>query len=230
MLFRSDSVKFGVDSINMSLGSTAGFSESAYKSMREVYNRVKNSGIALYCAAGNEYSSSYRNTAGNDLPKATEPDNGTVASPSTYDAALSVASMNNIETTSVYLLASGRKIRYNDPSEKPSGQLTSLSGAFEYVDCGIGAAADFSDKNLKGKIALIRRAGEENGEILTFAQKETNAKNAGAIAAIIYDNVDGALVNMSTDNTIPCVFISKADGEYLCEQADKHLSDRKSVV
>ena len=122
-----DSVKFGVDSINMSLGSTAGFSESAYKSMREVYNRVRDSGIALYCAAGNEYSSSYRNTAGNDLPKATEPDNGTVASPSTYDAALSVASMNNIETTSVYLLASGRKIRYNDPSEKPSGQLTSVS-------------------------------------------------------------------------------------------------------
>lgn len=225
-----DSVKFGVDSINMSLGSTAGFSESAYKSMREVYNRVKNSGIALYCAAGNEYSSSYRNTAGNDLPKATEPDNGTVASPSTYDAALSVASMNNIETTSVYLLASGRKIRYNDPSEKPSGQLTSLSGAFEYVDCGIGAAADFSDKNLKGKIALIRRAGEENGEILTFAQKETNAKNAGAIAAIIYDNVDGALVNMSTDNKIPCVFISKADGEYLCEQADKHLSVSEDYV
>lgn len=58
-----DSVKFGVDAINMSLGSTAGFSESAYKSMREVYNRVKNSGIALYCAAGNEYSSTYENAA-----------------------------------------------------------------------------------------------------------------------------------------------------------------------
>lgn len=64
-----DSVKFGVDAINMSLGSTAGFSESAYKSMREVYNRVREAGIALYCAAGNEYSSTYQNTAGNDLPK-----------------------------------------------------------------------------------------------------------------------------------------------------------------
>ncbi len=225
-----DSVKFGVDSINMSLGSTAGFSESAFKSMREVYNRVKNSGIALYCAAGNEYSSSYQNTAGNDLPKATEPDNGTVAAPSTYEAALSVASMNNIETTSVYLLANGRKIRYNDPSEKESGQLVSLSGTFEYVDCGVGATTDFSDKNLKGKIALIRRAGEENGEILTFAQKETSARNAGAAAAIIYDNVDGTLINMSTDNKIPCVFISRADGEYLCEQTDKYLSVSEDYV
>lgn len=219
-----DSVKFGVDSINMSLGSTAGFSESAYQSMRGVYNRVRDSGIALYCAAGNEYSATYQNTAGNDLPKAAEPDNGVVASPSTYEAALSVASMNNIETTSVYLLANGRKIRYNDSSEEAGSQLVSLSGVFEYADCGIGAAADFSDKNLKGKIALIKRAGEENGEVLTFAQKETNAKNAGAIAAIIYDNVSGALINMSTAHKIPCVFISKADGEYLCRQTDKHLS------
>ena len=225
-----DSVKFGVDVINMSLGSTAGFSESAYKSMREVYNRVKNSGIALYCAAGNEYSSTYENAAGNDLPKATEPDNGVVASPSTYEAALSIASMNNIETTSIYLLANGRKIRFNDPAEKESDRLISLSGTFEYVDCGIGAATDFSGKNLKGKIALIQRAGEENGEVLTFAQKESNAKNVGAIAAIIYDNVDGALINMSTDNKIPCVFISKADGEYLCGQPDKKLSVSEDYV
>lgn len=132
--------------------------------------------------------------------------------------------MNNIETTSIYLLSNGRKIRYNDTAEKESDRLISLSGTFEYVDCGIGATTDFSDKNLKGKIALIQRAGEENGEVLTFAQKESNAKNAGAIAAIIYDNVDGALINMSTDNKIPCVFISKADGEYLCGQPDKKLS------
>lgn len=225
-----DSVKFGVDSINMSLGTTAGFSESAYKSMREVYSRVRDSGIALYCAAGNDYSSSYQNASGNDLPKAAEPDNGVVASPSTYEAALSVASMNNIETTSVYLLANGRKIRYNDPSEKADSQLISLSGTFEYINCGIGASADFSGKNLKGKIALIKRAGEENGEILTFSQKETNAKNAGAAAAIIYDNVNGALISMATDNKIPCVFIGKADGEYLCEQTDRHISISEDYV
>ncbi len=225
-----DSVKLGADSINMSLGSTAGFSESAYKSMREVYNRVRDSGIALYCAAGNEYSSSYKNTAGNDLPKATEPDNGVVASPSTYEASLSVASMNNIETTSVYFLANGRKIRYNDTSESEKGQLISLSGTFEYVDCGIGATADFSGKSLKNKIALIQRAGEENGEVLTFSQKETNARNAGAVAAVIYDNVSGALINMSTDNKIPCVFISKTDGEYLCAQTEKVLSVSEDYV
>ena len=88
--------------------------------------------------------------------------------------------MNNIETTSVYLLANGRKIRYNDPAEDENSQFISLSGTFEYVDCGVGASADFAGKSLKGKIALIKRAGEENGEVLTFAQKEANAKSAGA--------------------------------------------------
>ena len=225
-----DSVKFGVDAINMSLGITAGFSESAYKSMREVYDRVKNAGIALYCAAGNEYSSTYENASGNDLPKAAEPDNGVVASPSTYEAALSVASMNNTETTSVYFLADGKKIRYNDSAEKESEQFISLSGTFEYVDCGVGATADFAGKKLTGKIALIQRAGEENGEILAFAQKEAAAKNAGALAAIIYDNVSGSLVNMTTDHKIPCIFISKADGEYLCALADKRLSVSEDYI
>ena len=189
--------------------------------MREVYNRVKNSGIALYCAAGNEYSSTYENAAGNDLSKATEPDNGVVASPSTYEVALSIASMNNIETTSIYLLANGRKIRYNDPAEK---KATGLYLFQAHLNMSIAASVlqqIFQAKNLKEKIALIQRAGEENGEVLTFAQKESNAKNAGALAAIIYDNVDGALINMSTDNKIPCVFISKTDGEYLCGQPDK---------
>ena len=35
---------------------------------------------------------------------------------------------------------------------------------------------------------------------------------------------------MSTDNKIPCVFISKADGEYLCGQLDKKLSVSEDYV
>ncbi|MBP3362021.1 MAG: S8 family serine peptidase [Clostridia bacterium] len=218
-----DAVKLGVDSINMSLGTTAEFSEDAAKTVRQVYKRVEQAGIGLYCAAGNEYSSAYHNTAGNDLPKASEPDNGTVASPSTYSAAMSVASMNNTETTSVYFTVGNKKIRYNDSAEDVSKQLISLSGSYEFVDCGVGGAANYQNKSLRGKVALIRRAGEENGEVLTFAQKEAYAKAAGAAAAIIYDNVDGTLVSMSTDNNIPCVFISRSDGEYMCAAADKTI-------
>lgn len=225
-----DAVVLGADAVNMSLGMTAGFSEAAATKTREVYQRVKNAGISLMCAAGNEYSSSYKSASGTDLPLASNPDNGAVASPSTYGAALSVASMNNVKATAPYLLVGDRKIRYSDPAETASKQIASLNGTYEYVDCGVGATTDFTDKALSGKVALIQRAGEENGEILTFAQKEANAKAAGAKAVIIYDNVEGDLVNMSTDGNIPAVFISKADGEAMLAASDKHVSFSKSYL
>lgn len=225
-----DAVVLGADAVNMSLGMTAGFSEAAATKTREVYQRVKNAGISLMCAAGNEYSSSYKSASGTDLPLASNPDNGAVASPSTYDAALSVASMNNVKATAPYLLLGERKIRYSDPAETVSKQIASLNGNYEYVNCGVGATTDFTGKALSGKVALIQRAGEENGEILTFAQKEANAKKAGAKAVIIYDNVEGDLVNMSTDGNIPAVFISKADGEAMLAASDKHVSFNKSYL
>lgn len=225
-----DAVMLGVDAINMSLGMTAGFSQAAEAKMQQVYQRVKNAGISLMCAAGNEYSSSYKSASGTDLPLASNPDNGAVASPSTYDAALSVASMNNVKATAPYLLVGDRKIRYSDPAETVSKQIASLNGTYEYVSCGVGATTDFTGKTLTNKVALIQRAGEENGEILTFAQKEANAKKAGAKAVIIYDNVEGDLVNMSTDGNIPAVFISKADGEAMLAASDKHVSFSKSYL
>lgn len=225
-----DAVMLGVDAINMSLGMTAGFSQAAEAKMQQVYQRVKNAGISLMCAAGNEYSSSYKSASGTDLPLASNPDNGAVASPSTYDAALSVASMNNVKATAPYLLVGDRKIRYSDPAETASKQIASLNGTYEYVACGVGATSDFTGKTLTNKVALIQRAGEENGEILTFAQKEANAKAAGAKAVIIYDNVEGDLVNMSTDGNIPAVFISKADGEAMLAASDKHVSFSKRYL
>lgn len=225
-----DAVMLGVDAINMSLGMTAGFSQAAEAKMQQVYQRVKNAGISLMCAAGNEYSSSYKSAGGTDLPLASNPDNGAVASPSTYDAALSVASMNNVKATAPYLLVGDRKIRYSDPAETASKQIASLNDTYVYVACGVGATSDFTGKTLTNKVALIQRAGEENGEILTFAQKEANAKAAGAKAVIIYDNVEGDLVNMSTDGNIPAVFISKADGEAMLAASDKHVSFSKSYL
>lgn len=225
-----DAVMLGVDAINMSLGMTAGFSQAAETRMQQVYQRVKNAGISLMCAAGNEYSSSYKSASGTDLPLASNPDNGAVASPSTYGAALSVASMNNVKATAPYLLVGDRKIRYSDPAETVSKQIASLNGTYEYVACGVGATTDFTGKSLTGKVALIQRAGEEAGEILSFAQKEKNAKAAGAKAVIIYDNVEGDLVNMATDGSIPAVFISKADGEAMLAATEKKVSFSKSYL
>ena len=55
------------------------------------------------------------------------------------------------------------------------------------VFAGLGKPADFTGKDLNGKIALIQR-----GEI-TFDEKIKNAKSAGAKAVIVYNNEDGQI-------------------------------------
>ena len=225
-----DAVKLGADAINMSLGTTAGFSKASTKAMNAVYQRVKDAGVSLLCAAGNDYSSTYKGASGNDLPYTTNPDNGTVGSPSTYEAALSVASVNNTRSTLPYFLLGSMPIAYDDSAEDAGEvKFSTLSGSFSYVDCGIGASTDFPE-NMSGKIALIERGGEEDGAALSFQQKEANAVSAGAKAAIIYDNVDDALISMSTDHKIPCIFISKADGAAMLAAADKTLTASADYV
>ncbi len=101
-----DCVTLGVDVINMSLGSTNGFSttddgddEGEYLS--KVYNSIGDAGISLVVAASNEYSSGYGSDFGTNLTS--NPDSGTVGSPSTYSSALSVASISG--KTSPYMIA-----------------------------------------------------------------------------------------------------------------------------
>ena len=79
----------------------------------------------------------------------------------------------------------------------------------------IGACTSLSNTNASGKIVLIQRSGTAG---CTFVEKATNAQNAGAIAAIVYNN-DGAFLHQMTgsspDITVPVLFIGQADGERL---------------
>lgn len=88
----------------------------------------------------------------------------------------------------------------------------------ELYDAGLGRAADFTEE-AKGKIALISR-----GEI-SFAEKVTNAVNAGAAGVLIYNNVDQpAPMNPSIGGPydIPVGSITKASGEALLQDVAAH--------
>ncbi|HBA03945.1 MAG TPA: hypothetical protein DCW51_08340, partial [Clostridium sp.] len=104
-------------------------------------------GINLMCAAGNDYSSSYNSNLGIDLPLVSNPDNSMVGSPSTYNAATSVASINNSKIIGAYILADETKIRYTDANEGTSKEFNSLEGeSVEYVVIpGIGTVDDFKN-------------------------------------------------------------------------------------
>ncbi|MDN5805483.1 MAG: hypothetical protein L0H26_13005, partial [Microlunatus sp.] len=76
-------------------------------------------------------------------------------------------------------------------------------------------ATDFAGQDFTGTIALIRRGG------CAFAQKALNAAAAGAITAVISNNVPGPLNSgtISSPGPIPVGGISQADGTTLAGQA-----------
>lgn len=85
------------------------------------------------------------------------------------------------------------------------------------VDDGTGAPTEgcnalVNGSQISGNIALIRRAN------CNFTVKVKNAQNAGAVAVIMMNNVDGEPIPMGGADgtiTIPSVMISKADGDLI---------------
>jgi subtilisin family serine protease len=82
--------------------------------------------------------------------------------------------------------------------------------------CGLGYPGDFPQA-VAGNIALIQRG------TLTFATKVLNAMNAGAAAAVIYDNVAGGLTvpgwTLGGPGTwIPAAQVTQASGQAILAQ------------
>ena len=198
----NDALLLDVDVINMSLGSNGGFGREAEGDLTtKYYDLVKASGILLNCSAGNSYSSSQGGAHG-DFTSVSDPDTGIISSSSSYDAALSVASVNANETAA-FLIGEGR-VPYNDVSGHSFTQLllgSETSKTYEYVMVpNNGDVADYQGLDVTGKIAVVMRGG------LSFEQKQLNAAAAGAAGCVIYNNRDGYLLNMSVENyKIPTV-------------------------
>ncbi|WP_053361630.1 S8 family serine peptidase [Bacillus sp. FJAT-27251] len=146
------------------------------------------------------------------------PDNWTVGSPGTSRDAISVGATQlpyNVYNSDI-LTSDG--VEY--PSAKVMGfpsdeELLALNGKeFEFVDVGLGAEADFAGKDLKGKIALISR-----GEF-AFVDKAANAKAAGAVGAIIYNNVAGEHADVP-GMAVPTIKTTLEDGQKLLAELEK---------
>lgn len=215
-----DAVVLGVDTINMSLGTPCGFT-SEDTVTDAVYNKIKSAGISLMVSAGNETDATSNTNLGTNLPLVSEPDNAIVGSPSTYPAALSVASVNEYAEYSTYLLSGDLHLAYTDANVDTSMDFVATFNGqtldYVYVP-GFGTADDFAAVDVSGKLALVAR-----GE-LAFTEKETNAYNAGAVGMIVFDNAEGDLINMQGNGLIPMIFISKANGLTLRDQETRTLS------
>ena len=84
------------------------------------------------------------------------------------------------------------------------------------ADAGKAFEEDIPTGGLDGKVALIERG------TITFQEKVTRVAEAGALAAIVFNNVEGNFGGRLMDrSTIPAVSIARADGLRLLELMER---------
>ena len=190
-------------------------------------------GIVVCAAAGN-------NTANNDLtatyPASYRRPNMIVVAASTQTDQL--ASFSNYGASSVDLAAPGTNIYSLKPTWLGATRASVTIGATTYsaqgmsyagitpaltaslINCGTGNAAAQFPAGVSGNIALIQRGTE------TFATKVSLAMNAGAVGAIIYNNVAGDFNGTLGGSAawIPVVSVSQADGASLLARVNSSVT------
>lgn len=208
-----DCLKLDVDTVNLSLGSAAGFTDSDLE-MAATLAKFEKTDIQVVIAGGNDTNSAYMNRTGVDLSKTKDPDNGLVGTPATVSSALSVASAENDGADLLYFKVGNKNIGFSDSavSEATNFFQNYKNKSLEFVAVGgNGDATDYSGLNVEGKVAVVSRG------VISFQEKQEAAKAAGAVALVVYNNVPGSFSMAISDGSghIPCIAVSKTDGEYL---------------
>jgi lactocepin len=199
-----DAIKLGVDVLNLSLGSTAGF-VSPNDPEQQAVKRAQESGVVVAISAGN--SAHFGN--GHALPRTENPDIGVTGAPSVSYESIGVASSENqyIEMAALQFTSASGETGLLPYMSSGSVDPTTLNGSIEVVYAGLGGPDDFEGLDLEGKIALIERG------VYPFVEKTLNAQANGAIGSIIFNNAAG-YINMASDPaiTIPHLFMARTDG------------------
>ena len=216
-----DCVIIDVDVINMSIGTSCGFSrETDKETISGVYDKIRERGINMVVAASNSFNSTYNSEKNGNLGLTSNPDSATVSSPSTYKGALSIASINGAKTS--YILYNDQIIYFVESTNRVAEEKSFVEDILadgetektvEYITIpGVGRTADYTGIDVKGKVALIARGSN------TFEEKANIAQQQGAIGAIIYNNVSGDIRMNVGDTTIAVCSISQDEGELLASQ------------
>jgi subtilisin family serine protease len=194
---------------------------------RSAMEAAGTAGIVFCAAAGNNsadndatifYPAAYRLT--NEIVIAATDQNDALASFSNYGATtvdLAAPGVNVLSCApvsqpgnSTYLQQGNNVFSGNAMTYSGVTDSNGLSGAIYYCDFG-GDPTNFPPA-VSNNIALIQR-----GNGITFAIKTSNAMNAGARAAVVFNNTAGNFNGTlgSAGSWIPAISLSQADGQAL---------------
>ncbi|MFJ7935681.1 S8 family serine peptidase [Sporosarcina sp. NPDC096371] len=202
-------VKDEMDVINLSLGSNV---NQALNPLSIAVNNAMLADVVTVVAAGN---------AG--------PGAGTVGTPGAGALAITVGASDVSQVTPTFK-ATANEETFADVQLLAKNFTDNIEGlqnqSYAIVDVGLGAKSDFAGKDLTGKIALIER-----GE-LAFDEKVRNAKEAGAVAAIVFNNAPGQIPVYMGESTgyVTSFRISQEDGKKLKEALAANVSEETEAV
>lgn len=188
----------GLDVINLSLGSNGA---NVNDPLSIACNNAMLSGVVTVLANGN---------AG--------PNISTVGTPAVSALSISVGASSTSITTPVFdISGEGISVNGNTLSRNFKDSIFDIENkAFEIVDCGSGKTSDFKDKDLKGKVALIKR-----GDI-NFNEKLKNAYEAGATLALVYNTEESEIPYYLGENSeyLNSLALTKSEGEAIKAKLD----------
>ena len=224
-----DAIVLGADAINLSLGSaSAGFSRNATAAYQAILDSLQGTDTVVAMSAGNADTWAAEASTKGYL-YADDVNMDTVGSPASFDAALSVASVDNAGYTGNYFKVGDEQVFYIETTDFRNKPMTTIAGEQSYILIdGIGNYSDFSKISnvLKGKIAICSR-GENS-----FADKASNAARYGAIATIVYNNQPGTFrMDLSSYYyNQPGVSVTAADADLLRSNATAVLDENGNTL
>ncbi len=190
-----------MDVVNLSLGSSFGDDDPDDLEAGAV-NRLTRNGILACISAGNSGNTYYVNG---------RPANavGAITVANSFDNGASFPTLRVVGPADI----AGAYDFEEGAFTRPLSETGPVRGTVVYVDPPDACSETITNAPaLQGKIALIDRG------TCFFVDKIRRAQNAGAIAVIMVNNVNGELITMggdADDITIPGVMISKADGNII---------------
>lgn len=217
-----DAIWLNCDSVNLSLGSGSAGRSYGSKSDQQILDSFRNTDTVVTISAGNNGAWGENVLTGTGMTYTTDVRMHTGGSPGSYTNSFTIASVTNTSMSGVMGKFNGvaaipgdtgetygaKNFSTLDTSEDQSGTT------YDYVFLGdpvkgegiYGLPENYANVDVKGKVVLISRGNS------SFADKANAAIQAGAAAAVIYNNAPGSInMNLTGYNfPNPAVMIEQA--------------------